>query len=124
MMKVLVVDDDLDLLEMVCLMLQTPEMVPICIDNGDEVLPTVEHSKPDVLVMDIFLGPCDGRDICKEIKSSKTHPRLPVLLYSAGYITQESIRESGADGFLSKPFDMNTLVNTIENLVKNKQTKN
>jgi DNA-binding response OmpR family regulator len=116
MIKVVLVDDDTDLLEMVCLMLETPEISAICLDDCKVVIPALDAESPNVLVMDIFLGECDGRSLCKKVKSIKKYSALPILLYSAGQITEASITESGADDFISKPFEMPVLLNKIHKL--------
>ena len=61
MINVVVLDDDPDLLDMVCLMLNTPEISPFCFEDCKEGMPVLDTKSPDVLVMDIFLGECDGR---------------------------------------------------------------
>ena len=119
MIKVVVIDDDLDLLEMVCMMLNNPKMSPVCIDDGDNLVPTLSTVQPDVLVMDIFLGHHDGRALCKKLKSNNEFSRLPILLYSAGEISPESILDSNADDFIKKPFEMPELMRRIEELANN-----
>ena len=114
----MLLDDDTDLLDMVCLMLKIPEMNPVCFDDCTQFMPVLEAELPDVVVMDVFLGECDGRTLCKQVKSMEQYASLPVLLYSAGNITQDSIRESGADYFLQKPFDMHVLLDRIQSLAK------
>jgi DNA-binding response OmpR family regulator len=116
MVKVLLVDDDLDLLEMVCLMLRTSQFDANCISSGIEVFSYIQKLSPDVVVMDIFLGDSDGRDLCLQIKKEGKYSTLPVLLYSAGKISESSITECGADAFLHKPFDMQVLVSRIRQL--------
>jgi DNA-binding response OmpR family regulator len=116
MIKVVLVDDDVDLLDMVCLMLKTPGIQSVCFDDCKQVLPVLENEMPDVLVMDVFLGECDGRDLCKQVKSMEQFATLPVLLYSAAQIPSGSIRESGADFFLQKPFEMDVLLGKIHQL--------
>lgn len=116
MVKVVLLDDDHDLLEMVCMMLNTPQITPVCFEDCKEVLPVLSKVNPDVLVMDIFLGACDGRSLCKQIKGMKNHSNLPVLLYSAGEIMPETIEDCGADGFLRKPFEMDDLIDKVLNL--------
>ena len=120
MINVVVVDDDTDLLDMVCLMLNTPEINPFCFEDCKQVMPILDTKTPDVLVMDIFLGECDGRDLCKKVKEIERYASLPVLLYSAGEVSEASIQESGADYFLRKPFDMNVLLKQIHHLANNR----
>lgn len=116
MIKVLLVDDDSDLLEMVCLMLQTSQLIVICLSRGQEVFPSLENDRPDIVVMDIFLGDSDGRDLCLQIKNEEKYSTLPVLLYSAGNIADSTLVECHADAFLQKPFDMMALISRIKAL--------
>lgn len=118
MIKVLLVDDDLDLLDMVCLMLLSHNMDAECISEASSVIPRLQNKRPDVLVMDIFLGNEDGRSLCREVKDREEYSTLPVLLYSAGNVTRESIRASGANDFISKPFDMSDIIGRITSLAK------
>jgi DNA-binding response OmpR family regulator len=120
MIKVVLLDDDVDLLDMVCLMLSTPDIRSYCFDDCKKVLPVLDAEVPDVLVMDVYLGECDGRALCRQVKAMKQYSGLPVLLYSAGDVSPASIRESGADFFLQKPFNMNVLLEQIHQLASRK----
>lgn len=116
MVKVVIVDDDYDLLELVCLMLETHETSPVCLQDCKQTLSTLNDYTPHVLVMDIFLGDCDGRKLCKQVKSSERFANLPVILYSAGVIDPATIEECGADHFFKKPFEMDALLQRVHNL--------
>jgi DNA-binding response OmpR family regulator len=116
MINVLLVDDDVDLLDMVCLMLISHNMDAECISDGSCVLSNLQNKRPDVLVMDIFLGNYDGRSLCREVKEREEYSTLPILLYSAGNVTRESIKASGANDFISKPFDMTDIIRRITEL--------
>jgi DNA-binding response OmpR family regulator len=118
MVNVLIVDDDEDLLEMVTLMLRASSMLVKTLNTGALLLETVGAQPPDVLLMDIFLGDSDGRQLCKQLKSSRAYSGFPVFLYSAGEITNASIVESDADYFLRKPFEMSHLVARIHESLK------
>ncbi len=113
MTKVLVVDDDKDLLEMVSLVLASYDMDVTPLEKCLEFPSYMESSRPDIVLMDIYLGECDGRKLCHQLKNSDVYSDIPVILYSAGNITQSSVRESLADEFMDKPFDINHLVNRI-----------
>ncbi|MFT3704289.1 MAG: response regulator [Agriterribacter sp.] len=118
MIKVLVVDDDEDLLQMIGIMLRAHKMQPNCVGEAGTVRKIINNSRPDVILMDIFLGNYDGRTICSQLKSDPEFAHIPVILYSAAHLTAESVLESGADEFLHKPFSMNMLVGIIEHLAK------
>jgi DNA-binding response OmpR family regulator len=118
MVKVLIVDDDEDLLEMVTLMLKASGMQVSSLNAGASFFETLGKEQPDIVLMDIFLGDSDGRQLCKQLKSSADYTGIPVFLYSAGDITRASIVESNADYFMSKPFEMTHLVNRIQESVR------
>lgn len=115
MLKVLIVDDDADLLEMVGMVLSNSGMSVEAADNGSAVLEMVERTAPDILVMDVFLGDADGRNVCHELKTSK-HKHLPVILYSAGIIPPDTLRTAMVDDFLAKPFKIDELIFKIKRL--------
>ena len=114
MTKILVVDDDADLLEMVTLVLRTYGMEVASLNNGTHFFHTLSHFTPDIIVMDIYLGDADGRILCKELKTTTDYAGIPVILYSAGNISPASIEESEADDFLQKPFDIGFLFSRIQ----------
>jgi DNA-binding response OmpR family regulator len=116
MIKVLVVDDDEDLLEMVSMMLRMSGMEVQSLANGEHVFAAIDTGHPHIILMDIYLGDYDGRQLCKKIKSHREYAVLPVVLYSAGNINTASITEAGADSFLQKPFDMKALVTRIRDM--------
>jgi DNA-binding response OmpR family regulator len=117
MTSVLVVDDDLDLLEMVSIVLKRHEMNVSCINNGSVLEDSIAETRPDIILMDIYLGDSDGRNLCHSLKTSDQYRNIPVILYSAGFITSASIENSLADDFLVKPFDISKLINKIIALV-------
>ncbi|RYY49186.1 MAG: response regulator, partial [Chitinophagaceae bacterium] len=84
MPHILVVDDDPDLLELVTLVLKRSQYQVTALQDGTKVFPTIAEIKPDVILMDIYLGNADGRIICKELKSDDKFNTIPVILYSAG----------------------------------------
>lgn len=116
MPTVLVVDDDKDLLEMVSIVLAKYNFDISCLDKGRSFFDSIAAVRPDIVLMDVFLGDSDGRDLCHQLKLSD-QSRLPVILYSAGNISPASIQLSLADDFVSKPFDISTLANKITGLI-------
>jgi CheY-like chemotaxis protein len=117
MANVLIVDDDEELLELVCLMVRTSNLNAICIGSGAEVFPNLESTPIDLVLMDVYLGSHDGRELAKQIKTDLRFNHIPILLYSAGSITPESIQESLANDFIRKPFDMPLLIDRIKGFV-------
>ena len=116
MPHILVVDDDTDLLELVTLVLKRSHYQVTALQDGTKVVPVVSDINPDIILMDIYLGSTDGRNICRNLKTSEAHRNIPVILYSAGNITSQSIRESMADSFIVKPFNNAEILEKIQSL--------
>lgn len=116
MPHILVVDDDADLLELVTLVLKRSHYQVTALQDGTKVVHVVADINPDLIIMDIYLGSTDGRNICKNLKSSDTSKDIPIILYSAGNITSQSIKDSLADSFIVKPFNNAEILEKIQAL--------
>src|SRR5689334_17766019 len=116
MQKILIVDDDLDLLEMVSFALQNHKMKVECLADGNHLTDCISSFGPSLILLDIYLNDCDGRQLCYQLKTSDKYKNIPVILYSAGHITAQSVRDSLADDFMAKPFSISQLINRIKNL--------
>jgi len=117
MQRILVVDDDRDLLEMVEMALTEQGFQVSTITNGTSLLPEVNSFQPDVILLDIYLNDADGRELCYQLKSDPTYKDIPVALYSAGHISNSSILNSKANTFISKPFDIVQLGEKIKQML-------
>ncbi len=112
MQKVMVVEDDEDILFVVTFMLKQNGFSVIALSEGEKAIPEALQSKPDLILLDINLGRYDGRQLCLELKTIH-HIQIPILLFSANVTLASTIRSYKADGFIPKPFDMDLLVNTV-----------
>jgi DNA-binding response OmpR family regulator len=117
MPNVLVVDDDPDLLEMVTVALTINKMTVQCLSKGQLLFDFLAVQRPDIILMDIYLGESDGRTLCYSLKNEEQYRNIPVILYSAGHITASSVHESLADSFITKPFDITQLINKIHSII-------
>ena len=117
MPNVLVIDDDIDLLEMVEAVLTSYDMTVSCSSNGARLIESIKEANPDIILMDIYLGDVDGRELCQNLKASNEFSHIPVILYSAGNISRSSIHNSKADDFIVKPFDVSALAKKINSMV-------
>jgi DNA-binding response OmpR family regulator len=116
--NILVVDDDADLLVMMHIMLSRNNMNVSCINDGSELFRSIDKIHPDVILMDINLGNKDGRQLCHQLKMEDQYNDIPVILFSAGQVSNESIQYSLASEFISKPFDMKYLVQQLNSFAK------
>lgn len=113
--KILVVDDDQDIREIIMMVLESEGFSVSGLDNGNAVLVTVKETRPDVVMLDVQLGDRDGRDICLELKQQPEKQAIPVIIVSAnhGWHTLHE-KQCPADDFLDKPFDLTELVEHVK----------
>lgn len=114
MCKVLVIDDDVDILEVIKMMLVKKGLLVDTLFAGDKVFDHIEEHKPDIILLDINLGTHDGRVICKKIKELSTTQHIPVIIFSANHNIKQSAMDNKADHFLAKPFDMQELLALVK----------
>jgi len=117
MHKVLLVDDDADLLEMVDMVLTKQGYNVSTSNNGSSFFDKVDSFKPDLILLDIFLGDADGRILCRQLKKGSDYKDIPIVLYSAGNIPMHTIENSMANDFVTKPFDIKQLGEKIKRML-------
>ncbi|MEO5944124.1 MAG: response regulator [Ferruginibacter sp.] len=111
--KILILDDDEDLLEMVTFILSKKQFNVTPIKHWEKIYESIKNFSPDIILMDIYLGTMDGRQLCRKLKEDPDFHAIPIILYSAGNITQDSIKESLSSDFIIKPFDIDFLIAKI-----------
>lgn len=118
MNKILVVEDDPDLLEVVQLILEENNYKVFPLMNGRPIFKIIEEFNPDLILMDIRLDGMDGRAIFKEIRTRAHTAHLPVILTSGGF-SEDYLMKADllSDDYLEKPFEMSMLLKKIENLL-------
>jgi len=125
MAKILVIDDDIPLLEAVKIILESEAYEVETISDWTLVFDKIRQYKPDLIILDIFISGADGRVICKELKKSKTTTKIPVILFSAINRLEAYTRDSGAQGYLKKPFENVELIDIIKrNISRNISSPN
>jgi DNA-binding response OmpR family regulator len=111
--KILVIDDSEELLDVFKLIIKKPDWDVIVKASADDLVSFVQQNKIDLLILDVLLKDSNGRTVCKELKSNKLTDYFPVILMSASPEYLIDFRACDADGFIEKPFDINTVLNKI-----------
>ncbi len=114
MFKILIVDDDEDLLESVGRILKIKGFDIQGLSKPEKTFEIVGIFKPDLIILDITLCDHDGRDICRKLKLNPETKAIKIILYSANHDHENDYIEFGADGFLKKPFQSVHLFETID----------
>ncbi|WDF54507.1 response regulator [Mucilaginibacter sp. KACC 22063] len=115
MRRILAVDDDKDILEIIQFILEDSGYQVDTLSDGRKVYEKISEQKPDLILMDIMLGTADGRDLCRNIKAEDGTHHIPIIMISASHNVGDVLRQDCApDDFISKPFDINVLLNKIQ----------
>jgi len=122
--KILLIDDDPDLVETVSIILKSKKYEVIAAYGGIEGLEKAKKENPDLIVLDVMMPDKDGYTVCKELKADPELSRIPVLLLTAvvSHIpttryTQQMGMETEADDYIDKPVEPGVLVERIEALL-------
>ena len=113
--KILVVDDDLDILDAFQFLLEDAGYKVTTTEKGEyaENLHDTNGGLPDVIILDVLLSGKDGRLICQKLKSQEETRHIPIIMMSAHPTAKQSVTQVGADDFLDKPFDADELLAKI-----------
>lgn len=114
MKKILLLDDDIDILNVIKLVLSYKRYEVKAISKWQNVQAILKEFSPDLIMLDIDLGGADGGEICKKIKLSKKNQHIPVILISAHHLPEKYLKSVKAQGFVSKPFEMQDLLNIVK----------
>ncbi|MBE1876345.1 MtrAB system response regulator MtrA [Myceligenerans pegani] len=111
--RVLVVDDDTALAEMIGIVLRGEGLEPIFCTDGDEALPMARMHQPDLILLDVMLPGKDGVQVCREVRAESG---VPIIMLTAKSDTVDVVLglESGADDYISKPFKPKELVARVK----------
>jgi len=114
--KVLVIEDDKEILNIISLVLEGDGHITILSSSG-AVLQDIKGIKPDLILMDEWLGTELGSNLCRKLKSDPATNDIPVILISALSTIDRIALEAGADAFISKPFDIVELSETVNRYI-------
>jgi CheY-like chemotaxis protein len=111
--KVLIVDDEADILEFLEIILTEEGYAVTTSAQGDNLKRMTSHGFPDLILLDMLLSGKDGREIARYFKGQQETRHIPVIMFSAHPGARESALKAGADGFISKPFNIDELLSML-----------
>ena len=111
--RILVVDDDTALAEMIGIVLRTEGFEPFFSADGSEAVDIFRQTKPDLVLLDLMLPGIDGIEVCSRIREESG---VPIIMLTAKSDTADVVKglESGADDYVVKPFNPKELVARIK----------
>jgi DNA-binding response OmpR family regulator len=118
--KLLIVDDESDLVEMLSLRLEANDYQVISASDGQDGLDKARSELPDLIILDVMLPKIDGYKVCRMLKFDEKYKQIPVILFTAR--TQASDiklgADVGADAYITKPFEPDILLDKVAQLLK------
>ncbi len=110
--RILVVDDEEDILELVEYNLNKEGYTVVCARSGEEALQIANRVQPDLILLDLMLPGIHGLDVCRELKTSERTSSIPVVMITAKGEDSDIVTglEVGADDYLTKPFSPKVLL--------------
>ena len=115
--KIMVVDDDPNIRELVRLYLEKEGFEVTCAERGDEAVKMFRATPPNLMLLDVMLPGMDGWQVCREVRKISN---IPIIMLTAKDETFDKVLglELGADDYIVKPFDMKELVARIKAVIR------
>lgn len=114
--KILIVDDEAHIVELVRVCLEDSDYEIVEAYDGAEALNKARQEKPDLILLDIMLPKMDGYEVCKNLKHSEDTRHIPVVMLTAKGQEVDKVKgfQSGADAYMTKPFSPLRLLTELE----------
>ncbi len=116
--KILVVDDEPDILHEVSFILEKKGFEVITAEDGQQALDRVKDNRPDLIVLDLWLPLVDGIQVGQTLKGCEQTKDIPIILLTASADNIEmKVKEALVDDYLLKPFDYHELLSKVESFL-------
>lgn len=119
--KILIVDDEPDIVKVIQHRLETEMYKTAVAYDGQQALEKVKSEKPNLIILDIIMPKTDGFAVCQKIKKDPETAKIPIVILTAktALSDKEQGFSYGAEAYLTKPFDLEELVNLVKQMLSN-----
>jgi DNA-binding response OmpR family regulator len=118
--KILIIDDEVDLVETIRFPLEMEGFHVLVSCNGEEGLNQARKESPDLILLDLMLPKLDGYKICRLLKFDERYKHIPILMLTAKIQEKDKATgmETGANEYITKPFEMDELMKKVKRYLK------
>lgn len=118
MARILVIDDEPDVVRLIVKVLSGRGHVVQIARDGASALARVKHEPPDAVIVDSDLPKIDGAEVCRRIKTDTATHSIPIVMMTSSYIDIYDVgAEGGPDAFVVRPFAREVLANVVERVL-------
>jgi len=112
---ILIVDDEQDIVETLEFLVQSEGYNYISAYDGEEALKLAKCNRPDLIILDVMLPKINGYKVSRLLKFDTKYKDIPILMVTARSQEEDRVigEETGADEYITKPFDINEIINKI-----------
>jgi DNA-binding response OmpR family regulator len=115
MKKILIVDDEQDIVESLKFVLEGNDYTCYCAYNGEDGLKLAKELMPDLIILDVMMPRINGYKISRLLKFDSKYKDIPILMVTARSQEEDKLigEETGADEYITKPFDLDEVLQTV-----------
>ena len=116
MKKILIADDEQDIVESLKFVLENYNYTCYCAYNGEDGLKLAREIEPDLIILDVMMPRINGYKISRLLKFDAKYKNIPILMVTARSQEEDKLigEETGADEYITKPFDLDEVVKTVQ----------
>lgn len=120
MKKILIVDDEQDIVESLKFVLEASGYTCYCAYNGEDGLRLAKEIIPDLMILDVMMPKINGFKISRLLKFDNKYKNIPILMVTARTQEEDKLigEETGADEYITKPFELDDIVKRVDKYLK------
>ena len=124
--KILIVEDEKDIRDLIIYALEAKGYETISTDDGEKALKMLKENKPDLVILDWMLPSVSGLEICRNIRRDKNIKNIPIMMLTAKITEDDKILglDSGADDYITKPFSTAELSSRVKAILRRTERNN
>lgn len=118
--KILIVDDEQDIVESLKFVLESSDYSCYTAFNGEDGLKLAKELIPDLIILDVMMPKINGYKISRLLKYDSKYKNIPILMITARSQEEDKLigEETGADEYITKPFDLDNVLKTVDKYLK------
>ena len=126
MKKILIVDDEQDIVESLKFVLEGNNYTCYCAYNGEDGLNLAREIIPDLIILDVMMPRINGYKISRLLKFDKKYQNIPILMITARSQEEDKLigEETGANEYITKPFDLDEVLNIVQKYLETTEAEN